>query len=148
MRRISYMVLTSLECERCLRRYRGPNETPSARRRARPVRGRQSVGARAMSAGAAAAPLASMLNARVHLITNDGRHVVGTLRGFDQVTNVILEDCSERVYSSESGVEEAPLGLYMIRGDNVALVGPVDEELDAGLDLAGTRAAPLKPIKF
>jgi len=101
-----------------------------------------------MSAKAAAAPLASMLNARVHLITNDGRHVVGTLRGFDQVTNVILEDCSERVYSSESGVEEAPLGLYMIRGDNVALVGPVDEELDAGLDLAETRAAPLKPIKF
>ena len=55
------------------------------------------------------------------VITNDGRHIVGTLRGFDQVTNVILEDCAERVYSSESGVEEAPLGVYMIRGDNVCV---------------------------
>lgn len=31
---------------------------------------------------------------------------------------------------------------------NSALVGPVDEELDAKLDLSGTRALPLKPIKF
>ncbi|ABO97341.1 predicted protein [Ostreococcus lucimarinus CCE9901] len=92
--------------------------------------------------------LTNMLDARVSVITNDGRHIVGTLRGFDQVTNVILEDCAERVYSSESGVEEAPLGVYMIRGDNVALVGPVDEELDAELDLSETRAPPLKAIKF
>ena len=65
--------------------------------------------------------LTSMMDARVSVITNDGRHIVGTLRGFDQVTNVILEDCAERVYSSESGVEEAPLGVYMIRGDNVCV---------------------------
>jgi len=65
--------------------------------------------------------LAGMVDRRVHVITNDGRHVVGTLRGFDQVVNVILEDCRERVYSSESGVEEAPLGLYVIRGDNVCV---------------------------
>ena len=73
--------------------------------------------ARAMSAPT----LTNMLDARVSVITNDGRHIVGTLRGFDQVTNVILEDCAERVYSSESGVEEAPLGVYMIRGDNVCV---------------------------
>ena len=65
--------------------------------------------------------LAGMVDRRVHVITNDGRHIVGTLRGFDQVVNVILEDCHERVYSSESGVEEAPLGLYVIRGDNVCV---------------------------
>jgi len=72
--------------------------------------------------GGHAPSLAGMVDARVHVITNDGRHVVGTLRGFDQVTNVILEGCSERVYSSERGVEEAPLGLYMIRGDNVCVL--------------------------
>lgn len=66
--------------------------------------------------------LAGMVDGRVHVITNDGRHIVGTLRGFDQVVNVILEDCHERVYSSESGVEEAPLGLYVIRGDNVYVI--------------------------
>jgi hypothetical protein len=31
---------------------------------------------------------------------------------------------------------------------NSALVGPVDEELDAELDLSETRAPPLKAIKF
>ncbi|EGD82804.1 N-alpha-acetyltransferase 38 [Salpingoeca rosetta] len=43
----------------------------------------------------------------------------GTLRGFDQATNLILTDSSERVVSLHEGVEVVPLGLYIIRGDNV-----------------------------
>eukprot|EP00803_Ostreobium_quekettii_P009065 evm.model.scf_1135.3 EVM.evm.TU.scf_1135.3 scf_1135:28253-28551(-) len=43
----------------------------------------------------------------------------GTLRGYDQTTNLILEDCHERVYSTKYGVEQLVLGLYIIRGDNV-----------------------------
>lgn len=35
--------------------------------------------------------------------------------------NVILEDCVECVYLSESGVEEVLLGVYMIWGDNVCV---------------------------
>ncbi len=42
----------------------------------------------------------------------------GILRGTDQTANVILEKCEERVFSSE-GTEIVPLGLYIIRGDNV-----------------------------
>jgi U6 snRNA-associated Sm-like protein LSm8 len=125
--------------------------------------------------------LTSMVDARVSVITNDGRHIGGVLRGFDQVVNVILEDCHERVYSTTSGVEHAPLGLYMIRGDNMcvlcscvrrscvrrscvrrrvrrraariiryhrAVVGALDEDLDAEIDFTGVVAAPLRPIKF
>ena len=33
-------------------------------------------------------------------LTTDSR-VQGTLRGFDQMTNVILEDCKERVYAPD-----------------------------------------------
>ncbi len=43
----------------------------------------------------------------------------GLLRGFDQAVNLILVDAKERVYSSKAGVEVVPLGLYMVRGDNV-----------------------------
>ena len=43
----------------------------------------------------------------------------GILQGFDQTTNVILSDAIERIYSLEEGVEEAPLGLYIVRGDNM-----------------------------
>ena len=38
----------------------------------------------------------------VSVITNDGRNIVGILRGFDVTNNLILEDCHERVYSSKA----------------------------------------------
>ncbi|RYH25289.1 hypothetical protein EON65_15650 [archaeon] len=41
------------------------------------------------------------------------------MRGFDQTINVILERSHERVFSDDKGVEQNPLGLYMIRGDNM-----------------------------
>ncbi len=40
------------------------------------------------------------------------------MKGFDGNTNVILERCFERVFSDE-GAEEVPLGLYIVRGDNM-----------------------------
>lgn len=43
----------------------------------------------------------------------------GTLKGYDQAINLVLDDSHERVYSSNAGVEQVPLGLYIIRGDNV-----------------------------
>lgn len=49
---------------------------------------------------------------------HEDQHLQGVLRGFDQLTNVIMENCHERVYSA-SGVEQVMLGLYIIRGDNV-----------------------------
>ena len=43
----------------------------------------------------------------------------GILKGCDQTVNLILENSHERVYSSSAGVEKVPLGLYIIRGDNM-----------------------------
>ena len=55
----------------------------------------------------------------VTVLTNDGRHLVGTLRGYDQATNLILDECHERVYQDAAGVETIVLGLYVVRGDNM-----------------------------
>jgi len=87
------------------------------------------------------------LNARgmVSLITNDGRNIIGTLRGSDQSTNVILENCFERVYSP-SGTEIVHLGLYVIRGDNIAVIGEIDQEADEKIDFSQVRAKPLPPL--
>merc|ERR1712060_953291 len=82
----------------------------------------------------------------VQVITNDGRNIVGVLKGFDQTTNVILDECHERVFSSTSGVEQVVLGLYIVRGDNIALVGEVDEDADEALELTSIMAEPLKPV--
>jgi hypothetical protein len=39
------------------------------------------------------------------------------LAGYDQRSNVVLSDSKERVYSMDEGVEEVPLGLYLVKGD-------------------------------
>ncbi|GBG92637.1 hypothetical protein CBR_g56602, partial [Chara braunii] len=70
----------------------------------------------------------------------------GTLQGFDQATNLILDQSHERVYSTKQGVAQLVLGVSIIRGDNIAVVGELDQELDSNLDLNALRAAPLKPV--
>ena len=101
---------------------------------------------RAATAAAMAAMLEGMVDKVVQIVTNDGRNIVGTLKGFDQTTNIILDECHERVFSSEAGVEQARttsgprpsavvsisarhssqvvLGLYIVRGDNMCGTGP------------------------
>ncbi|XP_071545035.1 U6 snRNA-associated Sm-like protein LSm8 [Panulirus ornatus] len=91
--------------------------------------------------------LESYVNHLVSVITADGRNIVGTLKGFDQTINLIMDECHERVYSSHRGVEQVILGLYVVRGDNVALIGEVDEDLDSRLDLENIRAEPLNECK-
>jgi small nuclear ribonucleoprotein (snRNP)-like protein len=93
--------------------------------------------------------LEAMVDKVVQVVTNDGRNIVGLLKGFDQTTNVILDECHERVFSSSAGVEQvwenthAPsigvarhradssgfprqvvLGLYIVRGDNMCAPRP------------------------
>ncbi|KAJ8603786.1 hypothetical protein CTAYLR_000187 [Chrysophaeum taylorii] len=93
-----------------------------------------------------ASALSEWVDKQISVITCDGRNIVGQLRGFDQVTNVILDECHERVFSMEAGVEQVVHGLYIIRGDNIAVIGELDAELDAKTDLDTVRAEPLKPV--
>lgn len=60
--------------------------------------------------------------------------------GNDQVQNLILNECSEYIFSEEENVEQVELGLYIVRGDNVAVVGEFDK-----LDLT-LKADPLPQI--
>ncbi|KAH3765497.1 sm LSM8 [Pelomyxa schiedti] len=90
--------------------------------------------------------LEGMVNQLIEVITNDGRIIVGTLRGYDQHINVILEKCHERSFSTK-GVECVTLGLHVIRGDNIAVIGEVNEAIDRSIDLNKVRAEPLKPVQ-
>jgi U6 snRNA-associated Sm-like protein LSm8 len=91
--------------------------------------------------------LDAYINKSVNIVTADGRIIIGTLRGFDQAINIILDDSYERVFSSTDGVEQVLLGLYIIRGDNVALIGEIDEDHDKSIDFAHIRADPLPAAK-
>ncbi|CAI5448499.1 unnamed protein product [Caenorhabditis angaria] len=90
--------------------------------------------------------LDAYMNRITTVITGDGRVIIGLLKGFDQLINLVLEDAHERIYSETAGVETVPLGLYIIRGENVAVVGEIDEEIDKRVDLENVKAAPLAPI--
>jgi U6 snRNA-associated Sm-like protein LSm8 len=47
------------------------------------------------------------------------------MKGYDQAINVILENCHERVYALDAGVEQLVLGLYIIRGDNMCVAAVI-----------------------
>merc|ERR1712183_355453 len=67
--------------------------------------------------------LAGYLKKPVSVVTNDGRVIFGTLTGMDQHINIVLGGSKERVYGGDNGVEEVVLGHFIVRGDNIAMVG-------------------------
>ena len=80
----------------------------------------------------------------VTVLTCDGRLISGTLQGYDQLQNLILKHSYEKVYSVENPVERVELGLFVVRGDNVAVIaGGNEEEGDEEKDV---RARPIKDI--
>ena len=79
------------------------------------------------------ASLIESLDRRVILILRDGKHLVGTIRSFDQYSNMVLEDSFERVIVGKK-YSDIPLGLYIVRGDNMVLCGEIDEDLEESGD--------------
>lgn len=93
-----------------------------------------------------ASGLESYINTTVSIITADGRNFIGTLKGFDQTINIVLDDSHERVFSTTAGVEQIIHGLYIIRGDNIAVIGQIDETIDSRLDFSALRGEALHPV--
>jgi small nuclear ribonucleoprotein (snRNP)-like protein len=68
-----------------------------------------------------------LVNKEVSVTTLDGRNLMGILKGFDQNINLILQKCVENVYDTGTGKwNQIPLGLYLVRGNNVSFVAEVD----------------------
>uniref|UniRef100_A0A7S2MNL0 U6 snRNA-associated Sm-like protein LSm1 n=1 Tax=Helicotheca tamesis TaxID=374047 RepID=A0A7S2MNL0_9STRA len=82
--------------------------------------------------------LVEQLDRRVLIVLRDGRHLVGVLRSFDQFSNMVLEDTSERRIYHQNKDKKDPvcyytdvkLGLYLVRGDSMVLLGEVEESDD------------------
>jgi len=75
------------------------------------------------------ASLAEELDKRLLIVLRDGKKILGTMRSFDQYANIVLEHAVERVIVGKC-FSDVPLGLYVIRGENVVLLGQVDEAKD------------------
>ncbi|KAJ7276070.1 hypothetical protein B0H12DRAFT_1227269 [Mycena haematopus] len=92
--------------------------------------------------------LQGYVDRRVIVILQDGRVIVGVLAGFDQKSNVVLSDSKERIYSMDVGVEEVPLGLYLVKGDMIVLIGEMDDAVDQAVDLETIHAEPIPAIRY
>ncbi|CAD5195817.1 unnamed protein product [Musa acuminata subsp. malaccensis] len=57
----------------------------------------------------------------------DGQKITGILRSFDKFASVVVEGACEQVIVGDLYCD-IPLGLYVIRGDNIVLVGELDLE--------------------
>ena len=56
------------------------------------------------------------------VVLRDGRKIIGMMRSFDQFANIVLEEAVERLIVGKQ-FADVPLGLYVIRGENVVLLG-------------------------
>jgi U6 snRNA-associated Sm-like protein LSm8 len=105
---------------------------------------------------------------KVLIVTLDSRVLVGKLESYDQLTNLVrhgienpppdsgpdqpqvLSGALERVIRTPDEPEdsqEVPLGLYIVRGDNVCTVGLVDEELDNSINWAQVKGSAIGTTK-
>ncbi|KAL8681093.1 MAG: hypothetical protein Q9186_002745 [Xanthomendoza sp. 1 TL-2023] len=87
---------------------------------------------------------------KVLVITADGRTLTGTLLSCDQLTNLVLGQTIERVIRPQDDPEpsaEVNHGLYLIRGENVAICGLVDEELDGQIEWTQVRGSVVAGVK-
>ncbi|KAK9373878.1 uncharacterized protein V1513DRAFT_447827 [Lipomyces chichibuensis] len=91
--------------------------------------------------------LAQYVGKAVVVITSDGRLFTGILQGYDQTTNIILESAKERVITPDAPTEVLDLGLYLLRGESVALCGLVDDEIDSQIDWDKVRGLRLGETK-
>ncbi|KAG0293567.1 hypothetical protein BGZ96_002674 [Linnemannia gamsii] len=90
--------------------------------------------------------LRSLVDHPVFVYLTDGRTLVGQLMGYDQAANVILGKTHERIFSSTEGMKSVAIGVYVIRGETIALIGELDEELDDQADYDEMKVEPLDPV--
>src|SRR6056300_1268047 len=96
-----------------------------------------------------ASTLSELTNKSITLLTCDGRLITGILLGYDQLQNLILKNSYEKVYSMDAPMEKVELGLFVVRGDNVAVISEVTAKStdgDKDEEDEDVRAEPIPPI--
>lgn len=79
-----------------------------------------------------AAAIVGSVDRKIFVSLRDGRNVFGILRTFDQFANLVLQDTIERIYlpkkdaQSRERFAEVPIGVFMVRGENVVMLGELD----------------------
>lgn len=71
--------------------------------------------------------LTFLADKRLLVVLRDGRCLFGILQSYDQFGNMFLSSTIERLYVDLEYAEE-DIGPFMVRGENIVLVGEIDQE--------------------
>ncbi|XP_067627794.1 U6 snRNA-associated Sm-like protein LSm1 [Eurosta solidaginis] len=83
---------------------------------------------------AGTAHLLDEVDKKLMVLLRDGRTLIGYLRSVDQFANLVLHRTIERIHvGNEYG--DIPRGVFIIRGENVVLLGEIDHEKENKLPL-------------
>jgi len=76
--------------------------------------------------------LTKYVDKQINVKFNGGREIVGTLKGYDQLMNLVLDDVKETMRDDEGNETTRSLGLIVARGTLLVLISPLDgsEEIE------------------
>ncbi|EAU87644.2 hypothetical protein CC1G_09105 [Coprinopsis cinerea okayama7 len=69
--------------------------------------------------------LSKYVNEKIRVKFTGGREVIGVLKGYDQLLNLVLDEVEEEV-SASNPYKKRSLGLVVLRGPTITLLSPVD----------------------
>jgi U6 snRNA-associated Sm-like protein LSm1 len=76
------------------------------------------------------------------LVLRDGRKLLGVLRSWDQFANLVLTTTTERYFAASRKLfADIPRGTYLVRGENVLLLGEIDLDKDDDIPEGYTEGA-------
>jgi len=95
-----------------------------------------------------AAQLLDMTDKKLMVALRDGRKLIGVLRSWDQFANLVLQSTVERIFVPPPSISSSnkplsptqpglyadiPRGIFLVRGENVLLLGEIDLDKDDDL---------------
>ncbi|KAI5855915.1 hypothetical protein BZA05DRAFT_390041 [Tricharina praecox] len=78
------------------------------------------------------AQLLDLTDKKLMITLRDGKKMIGVLRAWDQA-NLVIQNTTERIFAGGMYCD-IPRGIYIVRGENVLLLGEID--LDREDDIA------------
>ncbi|WPH04170.1 small nuclear ribonucleoprotein (LSM1), protein [Acrodontium crateriforme] len=76
-----------------------------------------------------AAQLLDLTDKKLIVSLRDGRKFIGVLRSWDQFGNLVLQNTIERLFVGNL-YADVERGLFLVRGENVTLLGEIDLDKD------------------
>ncbi|XP_076461869.1 U6 snRNA-associated Sm-like protein LSm1 [Babylonia areolata] len=80
------------------------------------------------------ASLVEEIDKKLLVVLRDGRTLIGYLRSIDQFANLVLHRTIERIHVGKK-YGDIPRGIFIVRGENVVLLGEVDTDNEKNLPL-------------